>query len=130
MTTQQVFLYAFGTVVIAFYLWKTLRARSIQHYAPAEVAEKLKESRQVVLLDVRTDKEYQQQHIKGSIHIPLQSLLRRTGELEKYKHQEIICCCQTGSRSITAALKLKRLGYTVADMKGGIAEWNFSHIKR
>lgn len=130
MTTQQLFLYAFIAVVVAFYLWKTIRGKSVQQYAPAEVAEKLKGSRQVVLLDVRTDKEYQQHHIKGSIHIPLQSLLRRVGELEKYKHQEIICCCQTGSRSITAALKLKRLGYTAASMNGGLAEWNFSHIKR
>ncbi|MBI5464507.1 MAG: rhodanese-like domain-containing protein, partial [Ignavibacteriales bacterium] len=79
------------------------------------------------LLDVRTDSERQLGTIRGSVHIPLHHIVRRIEELEKHKAKEIICFCQTGNRSVSAALLLKRRGFKVANLVGGMAEWNFSH---
>ena len=45
--------------------------------------------------------------------------------LEKYKSKEIICYCASGSRSVNAGLKLKKAGFTVGNLRGGIASWNF-----
>jgi rhodanese-related sulfurtransferase len=57
----------------------------------------------------------------------LHSLSTRVGELEQHRRREIICYCQTGNRSLSAAAKLKRGGFSVANLRGGITEWNFSH---
>ena len=81
----------------------------------------------MVLLDVRTRGERAAQHIQGSLHIPLHQLEKRIDELQKHQNKEIICYCQTGSRSLSAAIRLKKHGFTVANLKGGIAEWNFVH---
>jgi rhodanese-related sulfurtransferase len=101
--------------------------RSVTQYSVHEVAEIMKTNRGVLLLDVRTEKEWRQGHIKGAHHIPLHELGRRSSELDKHKNREIICYCQTGNRSIATALRLKRLGFSTASMKGGIAEWNYQN---
>ena len=101
--------------------------RSVTHYSVREVEEKTQTNRGVLLLDVRTEKEWRQGHIKGAHHIPLHELTRRLSELDKHKNKEIICYCQVGNRSIRAALRLKRFGFRSASMKGGIAEWNFQN---
>jgi rhodanese-related sulfurtransferase len=121
--------YAVIALLAFLYGRRLLALRSITAYRPLEIDEKLKSDRGMLLLDVRTEKEWSQQHIKGAHHIPLHQLARRYTELEKHKGREIVCYCQSGNRSLTAALRLKRLGFTVAHMKGGIAEWNFSRLR-
>ena len=101
--------------------------RSVTHYSVREVAERIQANRGVFLLDVRTEKEWRQGHIKGAHHIPLHELARRSSELDKHRNREIICYCQTGNRSVSAALRLRRFGFSTASMKGGIAEWHFQN---
>lgn len=125
MSTTQILLLLLGLFIVYTYVKKVLVNRSVVHYMPDETKEKIKNSRSVVLLDVRTSGERKQQHIKGSLHIPLQEIERRAGELEKYKDKEIICYCRSGNRSVTAAAKLKKKGFNSASMKGGIIRWNF-----
>jgi rhodanese-related sulfurtransferase len=79
----------------------------------------------VVLLDVRTAKERSASNIHGSIHIPINELAREIDKLERYKSKEIVCFCQTGSRSLVAAARLKKLGFKVAHLAGGMGEWNY-----
>jgi rhodanese-related sulfurtransferase len=116
-------------VVVGLILALTLRkwyvARIIQQYRPSEVQKQLSERNDVVLLDVRTDRERRSRHIKGSLHIPLHELLQRAHELEEHRNKEIICYCQSGSRSVSAAMRLRKLGFAVANMKGGITGWSF-----
>lgn len=102
--------------------------RGMKQYSPREVSDLMKQSNATVLLDVRTFAERQRKTIKGSIHIPLHELGRRKDELEKHKNKEIVCYCQSGNRSLSAASKLRKFGFTVANMKGGIAEWNSSGL--
>lgn len=113
-------------LVIAWYFYRASRSRTVPQFSPAEVSEKLSTSRSTLLLDVRTDAERSESHIKGSIHIPLQLLRSRAGELARYKGNEIICYCRSGNRSISAALILRGLGFNAASMRGGLVEWNFS----
>lgn len=125
MSTAQIILLALGLFIIYTYVKKITVSRSVVHYEPDEAKEKVKNSRNVILLDVRTPAERKQQHIKGSLHIPVYEINSRAGELEKYRDKEIICYCRTGSRSITAAAKLKKKGFNSANMRGGITRWNF-----
>lgn len=85
----------------------------------------LKQAAGMILLDVRTKSERSAQHIAGSIHIPLQELAIRIEELKKFAGREIICYCQSGSRSMSAAALLQKKGLDAANLRGGIAEWNF-----
>lgn len=90
--------------------------------------EKLKNSN-VLILDVRTEMERRSQSIKGSLHIPSGQLKGRLKELEKYRNKEIICHCHSGLRSINAASLLQKHGFKSANMRGGIAAWNFANRK-
>lgn len=129
MTTGQIFLYALIALIVFYIIRKFLLIRSIQHYTASDASAKLKKERNIVLLDVRTDTERKQGSIKGSYHIPLTSLSSNQNELKKFKDAEIICYCRTGSRSLNAAAKLKKLGFNASNLKGGILRWNAAGLK-
>lgn len=129
MTASQVVLYVLLAIVAFVYVRRWLMLRGMKQYSPREVADAMKRAGAAVLLDVRTSAERQRQMIKGSLHIPLHELGRRAAELDKYRNKEVICYCQSGNRSITAAAKLRKAGFTVANMKGGIVEWNSSGLR-
>lgn len=124
MTTTQIILYAFLAFIIFIYVRKFLLTRSVTRYTPSQLADRMKEGG-VVLLDVRTSSEFQSGHMKNAVHIPVQELTARAGELKKFANSEIVCYCQTGSRSLMGAARLKKLGYNTASLDGGIAEWNY-----
>lgn len=126
--TGEVFLYLLIALVLSFGLRRMWIARSIPSYSPSEVKEKLRNSHDAILLDVRTNAERTRGHIQGSLHIPLHNIVRQSDSLEKYRGKEIICYCQSGNRSVSAAARLKKLGFTVANMQGGIGEWNFQQL--
>ena len=105
-----------------------LQRRGIPQYTPAQIDEMRRDRHSsTVLLDVRTAKEYGTGSLPGSVHIPLQELRTRADELKRHGDREIVCYCQTGSRSVHAAHLLRKRGFKSANMKGGIAEWNFLH---
>ena len=104
------------------------QSSAMVNYTPEQVVERRSDTN-VVILDVRTDMERNRNQINGSIHIPLGDIEARAGELSPYKKKEIICYCQGGVRSVTAAAKLKELGFNASNMMGGIAEWNSKKLK-
>ncbi|MBC3847492.1 rhodanese-like domain-containing protein [Winogradskyella echinorum] len=57
---------------------------------------------EAVILDVRTQREWDAGHIKNSIHIPLSELNNRVEEV-KQLNKPIIACCASGVRSAKAA---------------------------
>ena len=73
------------------------------------------------LLDVRTPQEYNEEHIQGAELIPLSDLSNMLNRVPK--DQEVICICQSGSRSSVAAQNLKSLGYKVSNLRGGMDIW-------
>jgi NADPH-dependent 2,4-dienoyl-CoA reductase/sulfur reductase-like enzyme/peroxiredoxin family protein/rhodanese-related sulfurtransferase/TusA-related sulfurtransferase len=70
-----------------------------------------------VLLDVRTTPEVQQGTIPGSIHIPLDELRSRLGELPKDK--EVLAFCQVGLRGYLACRILSQNGVACRNLSGG-----------
>jgi len=126
MTIFQVFLLISSILVIFIAIQRIKLSLNIKTYDAFEVKDKIKASLSVVLLDVRTIAEHNRQAIKGSIHIPLQEIDKRTAELNKFKNKEIICYCQSGSRSLIAAGKLKKRGFNSANLKGGMTSWNLN----
>lgn len=123
MDATQVLLLAFVILVVVLRVKKYLTTRSMKNYSSAEVKQLLKNNNSIVLLDVRTDGERKSGAIKPSIHIPLHEITLKTEQLKKYGSREIICYCQTGSRSVTAAVKLRKLGFNSANLTGGYLRW-------
>lgn len=65
-----------------------------------------------VVLDVRTDAEYNEGHIKNSLHIVLDTLEEEIDELKALK-KPIITCCRSGARSERAKDLLAEHGIDV-----------------
>ncbi|WP_299110959.1 rhodanese-like domain-containing protein [uncultured Winogradskyella sp.] len=55
-----------------------------------------------IILDVRTQREWDAGHIENSVHIPLDELRNRVNEL-KIGDKPVIVCCESGVRSAKAA---------------------------
>lgn len=64
-----------------------------------------------ILLDVRTEAEYQERHLDNSILLPLASIKAKVAEKILDKEQIIIVYCRSGNRSKQAAKILLELGY-------------------
>lgn len=62
-----------------------------------------------IILDVRTVREFEQGHIKGSVNIPLSHL--HNGNIPLDTQSVIITCCSHGLRSVKAVSVLKERGY-------------------
>lgn len=124
MSATQIIIYVLIALIIFSTIRKALNKRKIKHYNAEEINNKLK-NRSILLLDVRTDAERRARNIKGSLHIPLNQLNKRTEELMKYKNKEIVCYCRSGNRSLSAALLLQKQGFNVANLSGGLNHWNY-----
>ncbi len=103
------------------FLSRLFKQPVINQLEPAEVNTMAGQSPRPILLDVRTPQEYKQGHIKGAELIPLDQLAQQLKRISK--EREIICICQSGSRSISAARHLISQGYTASNMRGGISRW-------
>jgi len=93
----------------------------IPQLEPSQVQTMISQPARPYLLDVRTPGEYKQGHVKGAELIPLDELSSKLARLPKGR--EIICICESGSRSSVAARHLKAQGYKVSNMRGGMGRW-------
>ena len=71
----------------------------------------------VVLLDARTQGEFDRGHIEGAMHIPVDELRQRKGELPKGK--PVYVYCQSGLRSYIACRMLTGSGVECYNLSGG-----------
>jgi len=80
--------------------------------------------RNITILDVRTQSEYDMMHINNSILIPYDELEARINELAGNETYEIIVHCKSGYRSAIASDILANHGFArVYNMVGGIEAW-------
>ena len=75
-----------------------------------------------LILDVRTEREWNKGHIKNAIHIPLNELNNRLAEV-KLLNKPVIVCCESGVRSAKAA-KFLNLNNIDATNGGGWVSLN------
>lgn len=78
-----------------------------------------------VIVDVRTDEEYNQGHIKGCIHIPVEQIEEKLPELIPNLGTEIIFYCAKGTRAQTALEVALTLGYERVYNLGGLSDWPY-----
>ena len=78
-----------------------------------------------IILDVRTQEEYDEGHIPGAIVIPHDVIAEKAEEMLTDKDQRILVYCRSGRRSKLAAEILVELGYTNIREFGGIIDWPY-----
>jgi phage shock protein E len=112
--------------IIALYLlirlFGILSRLGIKQLSPRELDQK----KGIMVLDVRTNKEYEQGHIPGSVHVQLSEIGDKVKKLKKDK--ELLVYCQNGNRSIWAIKRLMGMGYkNLYNLKGGYNAWKRIH---
>ena len=82
-----------------------------------------------IIIDARTQEEYDQGHIPGAIMIPEYEIADRAEKELPDKDRLILVYCRSGRRSKIAAEELVKLGYTNVKEFGGIIDWEYEIVK-
>ena len=78
-----------------------------------------------IILDTRTQEEYDEGHIPGAILIPYDEIMQKAESVLTDKNQLILVYCRSGRRSKLASEDLVKLGYTNIREFGGIIDWPY-----
>lgn len=89
-----------------------------------EVKKKLDKGEKFVLVDVREESEYANDHLPGAIHLGKGVIERDIEQRVPNSDTPVVLYCGGGFRSALAADNLQKMGYTnVISMDGGIRDW-------
>lgn len=92
-------------------------------------AEMMQQDDSHIIVDVRTQDEYDEGHIPGAICIPNETISSEMPEALPDHDQIILVYCRSGRRSKEASQKLADLGYTNIYEFGGIIDWKGEVVK-
>ena len=82
----------------------------------------------LIIVDVRTQEEYDAGYIEGAVLIPDFDIETKAESLLPDKDATILVYCRSGRRSALAAQKLVELGYQNIYDFGGIIDWNYDIV--
>ena len=92
----------------------------------AQQAKEIMDSQEgYIILDTRTQEEYDEGHIPGAIVISHDEIKQKAESVLTDKNQLILVYCRSGRRSKLAAEDLVALGYTNIKEFGGIIDWPY-----
>lgn len=111
-------------VVFLFSVVSCAQQDQTNSYTMEQFKEKLKNDKELIVLDVRTPEEVAGGKIENAINIPVQVLEQRINELDKYKDKEIAVICRTQNRSSAAANILVKNGYNAKFVLGGMSAYS------
>lgn len=89
---------------------------------PDVLKQKLNRSNEIIIIDVRSNEEYNEKHIPNAINIPLDKLENEAKTFDKNKFY-VTACGKGGSRSAVGAEKLKHMNFNALWLCGGTFGW-------
>jgi rhodanese-related sulfurtransferase len=99
----------------------------VREVTVAETQQRMSENKEIKLIDVREDNEWNEAHAAGSIHLGKGIIERDIEKTVPDKDAELILYCGGGYRSALATDSLQKMGYTnVWSMAGGWKAWKAS----
>lgn len=99
---------------------------TFQQISQEEAKTIMSTNQNAVVLDVRTQEEYDSGHIKGAVLLPVDAITEESaGEVIPTKDTQVLVYCRSGNRSVTASKALAQLGYTEVYEFGGINTWPY-----
>lgn len=94
----------------------------------AEEAKEMMDEEDVIVIDVRTEEEFEEIRIEGALLIPDYEIEELAEEKLPDKGATILIYCRTGRRSEDASRALIEMGYTSVYDFGGIEDWEYDII--
>ena len=89
-----------------------------------ELKKVLNNKEDILLLDIRTREEFEEENIEKSVNIPLHDLLYNIDEIDEFKNKKVIVYCRSGHRSITACNLLSMEGFEdLYNLEKGIIDY-------
>lgn len=92
-------------------------------------AARAKQREGAVLVDVRSQEEYDQKHIADSVHIPVDEVEAELPAQFPDRKQELIFYCASGARSQRAMETAKKLGYENVYNLGSMDAWPYDVVE-
>ena len=89
-----------------------------------ENIKELVQSPSTIIVDVRSQWEYETNHINGAKNIPLEEIPYKVEEFKAFK-SPVILYCRSGNRSAMAVSILKQNGITEVYNSGGLSDLQF-----
>lgn len=109
--------------VVLLIVWRFMPVKGVENVTPVQLQERMKNSSQLEVIDVREPHEYKSGHISRAKNIPLSKIAEKAKNIPRDK--EIALVCRSGNRSMIAAKRLKKLGYEkLTNVRGGMTAWN------
>ncbi|WP_206028678.1 rhodanese-like domain-containing protein [Thalassoroseus pseudoceratinae] len=94
-------------------------SESEQTPSPAVAESATDASDEVVVIDVRSESEWDSGHVEQAVHIPHTEIADRISEVTTDKDAKIVLYCAVGGRAGKAKSALEELGYTNVENGGG-----------
>lgn len=98
---------------------------SVTTITAQEAKTRLDNEKDIILVDVRTEEEYQEEHIKDALLLPLDNISENAATVIPDKEAIYFVYCLSGGRSATASEQLLEMGYKNLYDLGGISDWPY-----
>lgn len=99
--------------------------KNVKNVSGEDAIKLIRDTKDLVIIDVRTKGEYQSGHINGSKLMPVSEIGSRIAELEKFRDKPILVHCASGGRSPKAVnVLLKNKFGPIYHMNHGLAGFN------
>ena len=83
----------------------------------------------VLILDVRTQAEFEDGHIENAILLPYDEIEERAKDVIGSVHRTVLVYCRSGRRSAEAARMLSEMGFLSVYDFGGILDWEYGVVR-
>ena len=113
-------------IYLALILLMSFDALSAELWSVAQLQKAISKSgHKPVLLDVRTQSEYNDGHIQDANNIPHDQLLKEPQLVSAYKDSQMVVFCRSGVRAGKVIEILEGLGFKeIIDIDGDMLAWN------
>lgn len=108
----------------ALLVWPAILRRTSGALVTHLQATQLMNSKNTLLVDIRTSDEFARGHITGSKNIPADQIAGRLSEISKQKNSGLILADAKGNKTAVVAALLKKEGFSeVVTLEGGVEGW-------
>ena len=117
-------------VILALLTWALWQGagRGLKKLSPMDATQLINRENAVVL-DVRSDGEFNQGHIVNAVNFPQKSVEEQLSKLEKYRSRPIITTCRNGQAALGVGNRLRKNGFEqVYNLAGGLVAWEGANL--
>ncbi len=118
---EKVTIFTFAILILA--ICTGCSKGSYQHISAEEAAQIMASEKNYIIVDVRTQEEYDKKHIPGAVLVPIDEIKKGNLSALPDKNQTLLIYCWTGRRAEDSAVLLAELGYKNIYEFGGLVSW-------